>query len=238
VIWYQGESNVQRFQANIYADLLTQHVSAWRALWGQGDIPFYYIQIAPHRYSQKRVGPNKDHPVGPMELPLFWEAQSKALMQIPNSGMAVIHDSITDLDNIHPPNKRVPGERLAALALAKTYGVSNVPCEAPRFREMRIEEDSIRVKFSFVGSGLTTRDQQAVTLFEIAGEDRKFIPAQAEISGDCVLVRSSTVLKPVAVRFAWSEEARPNLMNQAGLPATPFRTDHWPVANADGTPPH
>jgi sialate O-acetylesterase len=228
-IWYQGESNVQRFQAHLYADLLTEHVVIWRSLWQAGDFPFYYVQIAPFRYSQKRVGLNKDNPVGPMELPLFWEAQTAALGKIPNSGLAVIHDSIVDLDNIHPANKLLPGERLAAQALAKTYGYPEVPCDGPRYREMKLEGSTIRLEFHFANSGLTTRNHQPPDLFEIAGEDRKFVPAQAVIEGDSVVVSHSDLARPVAVRFAWNEEARPNLMNREGLPATPFRTDDWPM---------
>ncbi len=226
-IWYQGESNLERSQTVEYAELLTKHVAAWRSLWGQGEFPFFYVQLAPFRYSLKRVGPLKDRPVGPLELPLFWEAQTSALTKIPNSGMAVIHDSITDIDNIHPANKRIPGERLAHLALAKTYDLNDVVAEGPFYRELSIEGAKIRVKFSGIGTGLATRDRQAPNLFEIAGEDRKFAPAQAVIDGDSVLVSSSEVANPVAVRFAWSETARPNLMNKDGLPACSFRTDNW-----------
>lgn len=226
-LWYQGESNLERSQSDVYADLLTKHVAAWRSLWGQGEFPFFYVQIAPFRYSQKRVGPLKDKPVGPLELPLFWEAQTAALSPIANSGMAVIHDSITDLDNVHPSNKRVPGERLALLALAKTYGRKELVCSGPVYKEMQVEGDRIRVRFDSVGSGLTTRDGQPPTFLEIAGADQKFVPADGVIEGDCVLVRSAAVPKPVAVRLGWIEVARPNLMNKEGLPAGPFRTDKW-----------
>lgn len=228
-IWYQGESNLERSETSDYADMLTKHVAAWRSLWAQGNFPFHYVQLAPFRYSLKKVGPLKDKPVGPLELPLFWEAQTTALTKIPNSGMAVIHDSITDLDNIHPANKRIPGERLAFLALAKTYGPSDVVAEGPFYREMSIDGDFIRVKFDHAGSGLTTRDGKAPTFLQIAGEDRKFVPAEGVIEGDALLVSHPSVPKPIAVRFGWSEIAQPNLMNKEGLPACPFRTDHWPV---------
>jgi sialate O-acetylesterase len=226
-IWYQGESNVQRSQADIYEDLFSQHVAAWRSLWSQGEFPFFYVQIAPFRYSPKRIGPAKDHPVSPTELPRFWEAQTASLKKIPNTGMAVIHDSITDLDNIHPPDKRIPGERLALLALAKTYGMENIVCEGPWYHEMKMEGPRVRLTFKGIGSGLATRDGEPPDLFEIAGEDRRFSPSQAVIEGDTVLVQCSSITKPVAVRFGWSEDARPNLMNKEGLPATPFRTDSW-----------
>jgi len=230
-IWYQGESNLERNQTADYAELLTTHVAAWRKLWGQGEFPFLFVQLAPFRYSKKNVGPLKDNPVGPMELPLFWEAQTAARNTIPHSGIAVIHDSVpdTELDNIHPQNKRIPGERLAALALAKTYGQKDVAGEGPFYREMTVEGTKIRVKFTGIGTGLATRDGQAPNLFEIAAEDMRYVSAKAVIEGDSVLVSSANVPKPIAVRFAWSETARPNLMNKEGLPACPFRTDHWPM---------
>ena len=230
-IWYQGESNLERNQTAEYAELLTTHVAAWRKLWGQGEFPFLFVQLAPFRYSKKNVGPLKDNPVGPMELPLFWEAQTAARSTIPNSGIAVIHDSVPDseLDNIHPQNKRIPGERLAVLALAKTYGQKDVLGEGPFYREMSVEGAKVRVKFTGIGTGLATRDGQAPNLFEIAGEDKKYVSAEAVIDGDGVLVSSANVPKPIAVRFAWSETARPNLMSKEGLPACPFRTDDWSV---------
>ncbi|MFN9961448.1 MAG: sialate O-acetylesterase, partial [bacterium] len=103
-----------------------------------------------------------------------------------------------DLDNIHPANKLLPGERLAAQALAKTYGYPEVPCDGPRYREMKLEGSTIRLKFHFANSGLTTRNQQPPDLFEIAGEDRKFVPAQAVIEGDSVVVSHSDLARPVA----------------------------------------
>jgi sialate O-acetylesterase len=101
--------------------------------------------------------------------------------------------------------------------------------EGPFYREMTVEGAKIRVKFTGIGTGLATRDGQAPNLFEIAGEDKRYVSAEAVIEGDSVLVSSANVPKPIAVRFAWSETARPNLMNKEGLPACPFRTDHWPM---------
>jgi sialate O-acetylesterase len=230
-IWYQGESNFERNQTAEYTELFTQHVAAWRKLWGQGEFPFFFVQLAPFRYSQKKVGPLADHAVSPLELPYFWEVQTALRNSVPNCGMAVINDSVpeSDLDNIHPYDKRFPGTRLAALALAKTYGQKDVACEGPFYREMNVEGAKIRVKFTGIGTGLATRDGQAPNLFEIAGEDKTYVSAEAVVGGDSVLVSSANVPKPIAVRFAWSETARPNLMNKEGLPACSFRTDHWPV---------
>jgi sialate O-acetylesterase len=141
--------------------------------------------------------------------------------------MAVIHDTITDLDNIHPENKRVPGERLALLAASQVYGDKSVVASGPLFRSARPEGAQIRVHFTSTGSGLATRNGAAPDGFEIAGEDRQFVPAEVALEKDSALVRSPKVPKPVVVRFAWHEEARPNLMNTEGLPAAPFRTDSW-----------
>lgn len=226
-LWYQGESNVHRFTGSRYTSLLSENVAFWRSTWGRNDLPFLYVQIAPNRYSTKNAAPSNGRPISPLELPLFWEAQTAALKTIPHSGMAVIHDSITDLDNIHPENKRVPGERLALLAASQVYGDKSVVASGPFFQSAQPEGAQIRIRFSSTGSGLATRNGAAPDSFQIAGEDRQFVPAEVTLEKDSALVRSPKVPKPVAVRFAWHEEARPNLMNKEGLPAAPFRTDSW-----------
>jgi sialate O-acetylesterase len=238
-LWYQGESNVHRFTGSKYTSLFTQHVADWRTLWGKNELPFLFVQIAPHRYSTRNAPPSNGRPVSPLELPLFWETQSAALKTVPHSGMAVIHDSITDLDNIHPENKRVPGERLALLAAKLAYGNKTLIASGPLFQSAQPEGAQIRIRFDSTGSGLATRNGAAPDGFEIAGEDRQFVPAEVTLEKDCALVRSPKVPKPVAVRFAWHEEARPNLMNKEGLPAAPFRTDSWRMADprtSDNTP--
>jgi sialate O-acetylesterase len=226
-LWYQGESNVQRFTGSRYTGLLSENVAFWRSTWGRGDLPFLYVQIAPHRYTAKQAPPSRGRPVSPMELPLFWEAQAAALKTIPHSGMAVIHDTITDLDNIHPENKRVPGERLALLAASQVYGDKSVVASGPTYQSAHPEGARIRVRFSSASSGLATRNGAAPDWFEIAGDDRQFVPAEVTLEKECALVHSPRIAMPVAVRFAWHEEARPNLMNKEGLPAAPFRTDSW-----------
>ena len=226
-LWYQGESNVHRFTGSRYTSLFTDTVALWRSTWGRGDLPFLYVQIAPNRYSTKNAPPSNGRPISPLELPLFWEAQTAALKAIPHSGMAVIHDSITDLDNIHPVNKRVPGERLALLAASQVYGDKSVVASGPFFQSAQPEGAQIRIRFTSTGSGLATRNGAAPDGFEIAGEDRQFVPAEVTLEKDSALVRSPKVANPVAVRFAWHEEARPNLTNKEGLPAAPFRTDSW-----------
>lgn len=113
------------------------------------------------------------------------------------------------------------------LAARQVYGDNSVVASGPTFESAQTEGDQIRIRFSSTGSGLTTRSKAPPDEFQIAGEDRQFVPAEVILENDCALVRSSKITKPVAVRFAWHEEARPNLINEEGLPAAPFRTDSW-----------
>ena len=182
----------------------------------EGDFPFYYVQLAPFRYGGD-----------PLLLPQIWQAQQDALA-ITNTGMAVVTD-ITNLTNIHPQNKQDVGKRLALWALAKTYGQKDLVYSGPLYKSMSVEGNKIRIRFDHVGGGHASRDGRDPNWFTIAGDDKNFLDAQARIDGDAVLVWSDKVDKPVAVRFAWNQEAEPNLMNKEGLPASPFRTDNWPV---------
>ena len=211
IIWYQGESNYT--EGMLYVDKSRALLNSWRRLWGT-DFPFYIVQIAPYRY-------DKDDPE---ILPLFWEAQSAIVKTIPNTGMAVISDAATP-DDIHPPNKEVPGIRLALLAEANTYGM-DVVSTGPVFQTLEKRGDRLIVTFSSA-AGLSTRDFKAPDWFEIAGADKTFFTAQAEIKDGTVVVWNNKVLAPVAIRFGWHQEAEPNLMNREGLPASPFRTDDW-----------
>ncbi|MBM4049900.1 MAG: sialate O-acetylesterase, partial [Planctomycetes bacterium] len=214
-IWYQGESNHR--EGMLYTEKTKALVGGWRQVWGQGDFPFYYVQIAPYVYG------NED----PYILPEFWEAQTAAL-SIPNTGMAVIHD-IGNVNDIHPKNKQDVGKRLALLALAKTYGRKEVVWSGPTFKEMKIEGGRIRVRFDNAGGGLASRDGKPLTYFEVIGEDTEwFVKAEAVIEGDSVLVSAADCKQPLAVRFAWHRNAEPNLMNKEGLPAGAFRAGKAP----------
>jgi len=212
VIWYQGESN--RKDGMLYVDKTRALVNSWRALWGY-EFPFYFVQIAPY----ENDGEN------PYIMPVFWEAQAEITKVIPQTGMVVISDATT-LDDVHPPNKMVPGTRLALLAESDTYGM-NVISSGPVFQSVKQQESQLKVVFRS-SEGLTTRDGKAPDWFEIAGEDGTFKPAEAEIHEDSVLLRSPEVSHPVAVRFAWHKLAVPNLMNGAGLPAASFRASTAP----------
>jgi len=210
VVWYQGESDVQ--DGMIYAEKMKALVAGWRAVWGEGEFPFLYVQIAPYTF-----------PGNPkMSLPELWEAQAAAERSIPNCGMAVIND-VGDVKNHHPANKRAVGERLALLAMNGAYGRKEIVCRGPRVKSVSREGEALRIRFSDTGAGLVTRDGQAPRPFEMAGADDKFLPATATIEGEAVLVLSNAVKAPSAVRFAWGIDPLPNLMNKDGLPASAFK---------------
>lgn len=214
-IWYQGESNVGR--AWQYRTLFPLMIRDWRAAWQQGDFPFGLVQLAPFTYKH----PSKIDSL----CAELREAQALTLKLVPNTGMAVTMD-IGDPKDIHPKNKQEVGRRLALWALAKVYGKDLVYC-GPMYKSMAVEGNKIRIAFEHVGSGLATRDGLPPSHFTIAGEDQRFVPAKAAIDGQTVVVYSDEVARPVAVRYAWRDDAEPNLMNKEGLPASPFRTDDW-----------
>ena len=213
-IWYQGESN--RGRSLQYRTLFPAMIKDWRSRWGQGDFPFYYVQIAPYHYG------NNDDPMSGF----LREAQMMTLKTAPNVGMAVTMD-IGDKDNIHPTNKADVGKRLSLWALANTYKQRDIVYSGPLYKSMKVERDTIRLSFDHIGGGLAARGGPLVG-FEIAGIDQTFVPAKAEIDGKTVVVSSSQVPNPVAVRYAFKNWISPNLFNAEGLPASSFRTDNWP----------
>ncbi len=212
-IWYQGEGNLG--QGMQYHTRMKALIQGWRTAWGEGDFPFLFVQLAPFTYG-----------AAPTALPEMWEAQA-ATLSFPNTGMAVTTDLVADLKDIHPPNKVDVGKRLSLWALAKTYGKSDLVYSGPVYDSMQAEPNQVRLKFKNGKDGLTSRDGKPLTWFSIAGADKKFVPAEAVIDGETVIVRSPQVSQPVAVRFGWHQLAEPNLANKSGLPASPFRTDTW-----------
>lgn len=214
VIWYQGESNASR--AWQYRKLFPDLIRDWRTRWGQGDFPFYYVQLAP-------LDRNRD------EWVELRESQLRTL-SVPNTGMAVIHD--LGPPGLHPIEKQGVGERLARWALAKDYGQKEIVYSGPLYSSMAVEGPAIRLRFDHA-TGLASRDSQPLGDFTIAGEDRQFQPATATIDGDTILVHGDKVPRPVAIRLGWIDAAQPNLVNGAGLPASPFRTDDWPCVTVD-----
>jgi sialate O-acetylesterase len=212
VIWYQGESNMR--EGMKYRDHMEALIVGWRRAWGQ-DLPFGFVQIAPWS------GYGKDN-----KLPELWEAQAASL-KIPGTGMVVTTDLVDDIKDIHPRNKKDVGDRLALWAMATVYGKKDLVYSGPMYKSMKLEDDKIRLNFAHTGGGLKSRDGKPLTEFEIAGEDGKFVPAEATIDGTSVVVQAKGVDKPAQVRFGWRDIANPNLMNKEGLPASPFRTKDW-----------
>lgn len=217
-LWYQGESN--NGEGMLYFEKKKALIGGWRALWKQGDFPFLFVQLAPYRYNN------------PERLPGIWEAQA-ATLSIPNTGMAVTTD-VSTVGNIHPPDKQTVAHRLALWALAKTYNKPVGSHASPLLDTLKVEGDKARVSFKNAEGGLKSLNGQPLTWFTIAGADKKFVEAKAEVSGSSVVVSAPGVDKPVAVRFGWHELAEPNLANAAGLPASPFRTDKWTDAVMPG----
>lgn len=208
-IWYQGESN--HSDDMIYVKKTQALVEGWRKAWGQPELPYYYVQIAPFTYGNEPVD----------VLPRFWEVQADIEKEIPHTGMVVISD-VANLKDIHPRNKKPVGYRLAQKALANTYGM-NVIDGGPQFEKMEIENGSLRIFFTRTGSGLSTRDGKSPDWFEIAGGDGIFVEAEAEIDKNTVVLSSVKIEKPVAMRYAWSMLAEPNLRNIEGFPVSAFR---------------
>jgi len=220
VLWYQGESQIIAYHDGLrYADKMNALVTSWRTAWHQPELPFYSVQLAPFLYTRRhdKLAHADD------ELPKLWEAQLRATA-IPHTGLVPIADTVDDLANIHPGKKSVVGHRLAALALAQTYGREPRACTGPFFERLDIRGSTVIVHFTHA-EGLATRDTKPPTDFELAGSEGNFFAARAVIRGDTVELASPQVAAPATVRFAWHETAQPNLQNRAGWPAYPFRSD-------------
>ncbi|MBA2558116.1 MAG: hypothetical protein H0V12_12365 [Chloroflexi bacterium] len=203
-VWYQGETEVGRAQGHIYGDALMTLVQDWRRAFGQGDFPFYWVQLANYGNALKNG---------------HWmrvqEGQVKATA-LRHTGVAVIND-IGNPTDIHPTNKQDVGRRLALLA--QNRGAS------PLYRQFTREGHALRIWFDNAGAGLKTRGGGPLNGFQIAGPDGKYVPATAWIEGTTVLVSSPAVPNPHSVRYAWDYNPDATLTNDAGLPASLFRTD-------------
>jgi sialate O-acetylesterase len=243
IIWYQGEANAAR--AYQYRTAFPLLISDWRKAWGQGELPFYFCQLA--NYQPKKSVPEDSN----------WaelrEAQSMAL-SLPATGQAVLID-IGEAGDIHPRNKKEVGERLARIALARGYG-RNIPFSGPVYDSATFEDGKAKISFRHTNGGLvakpvppvhcvasrdnttapTVRNSPNSELegFAICGADRQWVWADARIEGNQVYVCSDKVPAPVAVRYGWADNPTVNLCNGAGLPASPFRTDDFPPATLDG----
>lgn len=203
-IWYQGEANSPR--ARQYQTLFPAMIAGWRKAWDQGDFPFLFVQIAPF-----------------WEMtPEIREAQLLSWRKTRNTAMAVTMDC-GDAKDIHPANKEPVGARLALAARALAYG-EEIEYSGPVFDSMRTDGANAILRFTHPGGGLVAKGG-SLKGFTIAGADMVFHPAKAEIAGDTVVIASPEVPAPIAVRYGWANVPEGNLFNQAGLPATPFRTD-------------
>lgn len=210
-LWYQGEANAGMYTPS-YTVLNSGMIKDWRASWGQGDLPFYFVQLP--AFNNFNIG---------------FRDQQCSILTLPNTGMAVTLDlADADLSNIHPRNKKTVAKRLALIAAANIYG-QPVTYAGPVFKSKTIEANKIRISFHPVtlGAGLASRNGLALTNFQIAGSDNKYVDAVAMIDGNDVLVSASSVLSPVNVSFAYTSAAEPNLMNKDSLTACPFKTDTW-----------
>ena len=213
-IWYQGESNT--LHAYQYRAILPALIQGWRKSWDEPDFPFLIVQL-PNQGSSPELSDS------------VWaelrEAQLMTLKAVPHTGLAVTID-IGEAKNLHPPRKKEVGDRLALWALGTTYGRKLV-YSGPIYERFHVEGNQIRIHFSHLGAGLEASGGGPLKGFTIAGADRKFQHAEAQIDGDTILVSSPEVASPVSVRYAWQDSPDCNLYNKDGLPASPFRTDDW-----------
>jgi sialate O-acetylesterase len=206
VLWYQGENNAPN--AIQYRRLFPAMIENWRSDFQNRNLPFYFVQISPHR----------------SQNPEIREAQLMTYRSVKNTGMAVTVDNGDSLD-IHPRNKKLVGERLSLWALHNEYGKKDIAYSSPLYKSMKVDGNKITITFDFADGGLVAKDGKPLREFTIAGDDKNFVPANATIEGDKVIVWSDAVGNPKAVRFAWRNVPKLNLYNKAGLPASPFRTD-------------
>ncbi len=222
VIWYQGEDNWNR--AHTYADMFATLINGWRAEWKQGDFPFYYCQIAPYDYS---IITEKGKPI--INSAYLREAQAQVEQRVPNTGMAVLLDAGME-KGIHPAQKQTAGERLALLALSKTYGVKGINGESPYYKSMEVKGDTVVLSFERAPMWITGKNCFESKLFSVAGVDKVFHPARAWIVRSKMYVRSDAVKQPVAVRYAFDNYVEGDVFCD-GLPVGSFRSDSFePVA--------
>jgi sialate O-acetylesterase len=206
VLWNQGEADGDK--TAFYDDLMATMVADWRRRWGH-EFPFYFVQMP----ARKDAG-----------LEAMWQAQTRALAKIPRSGMIVCNDISEPgtRHEVHPRDKRSVGERLARLALVRTYGVAGMVDASPMLESVSRDGSRVVVTFASPGAGLRTRDGQPSDSWELAGADGRFVPASATVSGAQATVTAAGVSQPGAVRLGWKSDSNCNLINSAGLPAMPF----------------
>ena len=208
VLWYQGETNALTTGDPQYAEKQKILIEGWRKLWNEGEFPFYFVQIPPCASYDL--------------LPDFWLQQYKVVQITPNTAMIPTVD-IGDINNSHPKNKWDIGLRFALFALNKAYGKKEIISSGPIYKSFQRKGTTVEVMFDDPGTGLMTKDGKSPDWFEVAGPDKKFQKAPATIEGNRIII-TSPVQNTEYVRFAWSHLATPNLLNEKGLPASPFNT--------------
>ncbi|MEO8174891.1 MAG: sialate O-acetylesterase [Sediminibacterium sp.] len=214
-IWYQGEGNTAR--ASTYEKMFTGMIGAWRKQFEQ-DFPFYYVQIAPYTYEST------------YEAALLMEQQTQSL-SYPKTGMVVITDLVDNIKSQHPLNKLDVALRLANIALAETYN-KNIPAPAylnPKYKSMEVSKGKINLFFENTPNGFMVKGDGTPTEFLIAGADQNFLPAEAKIEKDKIVVSNKQISNPAAIRLSFSNTGMSNVFNKEGLPVIPFRTDNWDV---------
>jgi sialate O-acetylesterase len=222
-LWYQGESNLN--SAGTYAEMMETLIRDWRTQWGQGDFPFYYVQLA---NISKGVGKTEYvmTPAAGGQDADVRNAQLKNLA-IPNTGMVVAIDNANpeNMSDVHPKNKQEIARRLALIARANVYGEKKLSFSGPLYDRMKVEGNKIRLHFTHTDGGLIAKDGD-LKGFAIAGKDKKYVWGTAKIEGDYVIVSSPEVTEPVAVRYGYASNPPTSLYNKANmLPASPFLTD-------------
>ncbi len=217
-VWYQGEANTT--DPTRYRLLLPALIRDWRGRFGSGDFSFHIVSLANYQPAPTDGDAS--------DWPGLREAQAMTAKKVPHCGLVMAID-IGDAKDIHPKNKREVGRRLALSALANTHG-RDIEWSGPWNKSMEHTNQGLRITFEHATGGLIAKGGQ-LTGFTIAAEDKKFVAATAIIEGETVLVSSPLVEKPIAVRYAWAANPEGNLFSQANLPAVPFRTDEWPLAD-------
>ncbi len=231
VVWYQGESNSYVGRANSYRYLLPKLIELWRAKWSLGDFPFIIPQITPNRKPVANLDPNT-----PSGIAVVREAQFLALKE-PNTALVVTMD-LADADgDVHYKRKEPVGERIKLAAMALAYG-GKFEYSGPLYQDVKFDGAKTVVSFTHLGGGLVAKDGP-LTGFIVAGPDKKFVVADAVIEGVKVVVSSPSISSPASVRYGWADNPVPavNLWNKADLPASPFRTDDWPLPVEGSVPP-
>jgi len=213
-IWYQGEANAER--AKQYQIILPGMIADWRKVFGQGDFPFYIVSLPAFMHHQ-------DQPPEQTGWADIRESQAIVARSVKNAALAVTIDT-GDPDNIHPPDKKIVGERLALCALSRHYD-ENIPDQGPTFKSVEYLRGALKIHFDHTDGGLTVKGGK-LGEFAIAGKDRRWRWADAKIEGDTVVLSSPEVREPAAARYAWQSFPVASLYNGAGLPAVPFRTDN------------